>query len=173
MYEKETNKWGKPRPLDDEELHEVCRKDKEITTPTILDPHVLWYEPKASLVWYQPPCTKDITIKNKTKSYSHPGLVFKVVKDKGGLAVAAYSKKENFRPTMDTKLYKSPYGLTDVHRVNVGMCRVNTLKGEYALAKDAWMEWSNIFYESGFNKQPTRRDRLKHSDITMEGFLVV
>jgi hypothetical protein len=169
LYEKDTDSWGRPRPLSDDELHQVFKKEKEVTPPTILDPYVLWYEPKASLVWYQPPCTKDITIKGKVKKYSHPGLVFRVAGQ--GLSVAVYSKKENFRPTMDAQLYASPYGGTDVHLVNVGMCRVNQLKGEYALAKDAWMEWSNIFYESGFNRQPIRRDRLKKINLTMERFL--
>jgi hypothetical protein len=171
LYDKESSKWSNPRPLSDAEVDRIFMREAEVTPPVILDPQVLWYEPEFCLVWYEPPSRRTITIKKKKSRYRHPGLIFKVTK--GQFQVAVYSQNENFRPTMDTELYAHPYAPTDVHTWGVGMCRVNGLKGEYALARDAWSEWSNIFYYSGFSRMPRKRNRLRKLNKTMEEFLCI
>lgn len=169
LYDKQDNKWGNARTLSPEEVDTIFkfRQDQFHAKPAVLPECMLWYEADKCLMWYQNPCTRTMTVRGKKAKYSHPGLVFMV--SANTMRICVYSKKEAFRPTFTTKLYENPYSNVDTHygHGNVGLCRVPKFTQEYAHKLDAWEEWTDMFYESGFNKVPTPRNKIKQKDLTL------
>jgi hypothetical protein len=168
LYDKVDDVWSNARALSNDDLHKLIDDDSpQCEVGGFFPPNMLWYVEDKIMVWYSPPCIKDITVKKKVSKYRHPGLVFLVRRklNRDYLSVAVVSKSEDVRPHNHSQLYELPYAGIDVHPSGgvMGNCNVNTPKTDFAYHLDwhAWHEWERSFYDSGFNYKPKRRNQLK------------
>ena len=177
LYDKKDGDWVNPKPLSQDDLKELIIQP---SVPYPLPPNMIWYEEYKMMIWHSKPCKRKIKIRQKdyptgfvTKYYCHPGILFKVQRgnnrDYLSLAVVA----PDFDPSNchDQPTYEYPYSNHDTRgdSGNMGACKVTCPNAEFAydLEGSQWRIWEDSFYESGFNKQPTKRNLLKPRNITV------
>ena len=176
LFDKKEDHWVNPRALGPEDLRDLT--EGQASEPIVLPPQMLWYEENLCMIWTCKPVRLPIKVKGKVGIYSHPHLVFKVIRSNGRdtLSVAVlpldFDRSNTDSYSADsTKLLELPYQSIDVHGGSsaMGSCNVTLSNPEfaYSLPWHCWEEWERAFFNSGFNYQPKRRNHLKETNKTL------
>ena len=174
LYDKQDGEWVNPKPLSQDDIKELIIQP---SVPYPLPPHMIWYEEYKMMIWHSKPCKRKIKLRKgntwEIKYYNHPGILFKVLRTGSGDRLSLAIVAPDFDPSNchDQPIYDYPYCNHDTNgdSGNMGACNVTCPNAEFAydLEGSQWKIWEDSFYESGFNKQPSKRNLLKPRNISV------